>query len=70
MSYPANSVGAHMDFELIKIREEVNLEVVHRYLRRFEKELKWSGLLIEPNPMHFKYLKYKYGTRRCRHAVT
>lgn len=37
MSYPANSVGAHMDFELIKIREEVNLEVVHRYLRRFEK---------------------------------
>ena len=24
---------------------------------RFEKELKWSGLLIEPNPIHFKYLK-------------
>ena len=24
---------------------------------RFEKELKWKGLLIEPNPIHFKYLK-------------
>ena len=24
---------------------------------RFEKELNWSGLLIEPNPLHFKYLK-------------
>ena len=24
---------------------------------RFEKELKWNGLLIEPNPIHFKYLK-------------
>ena len=22
---------------------------------RFEKELKWKGLLIEPNPVHFKY---------------
>ena len=37
MSFPANSVGAHMDFEVIKIRDEVKLEVVHRYLRRFEK---------------------------------
>ena len=24
---------------------------------RFEKELGWNGLLIEPNPVHFKYLK-------------
>ena len=24
---------------------------------RFEKELDWKGLLIEPNPIHFKYLK-------------
>jgi len=24
---------------------------------RFEKDLNWSGLLIEPNPLHFKYLK-------------
>jgi magnesium transporter len=37
MSYPANSVGAHMDFEVITIRDEVSLEVVHRYLRRLEK---------------------------------
>ncbi len=37
MSFPANSVGAHMDFEVIKIRDEVRLEVVHRYLRRLEK---------------------------------
>ena len=37
MSYPSNTVGAHMDFEVIKIRDEVSLEVVHRYLRRFEK---------------------------------
>lgn len=37
MSYPTSSVGAHMDFEVITIREEVSLEVVHRYLRRLEK---------------------------------
>ena len=37
MSYPTNSVGAHMDFELITIRDDVRLEVVHRYLRRFDK---------------------------------
>ena len=24
---------------------------------RFEKQLNWRGLLIEPNPVHFKYLK-------------
>ena len=24
---------------------------------RFEKQLNWKGLLIEPNPVHFKYLK-------------
>ena len=23
---------------------------------RFEKELNWSGILIEPNPMRYKYL--------------
>ncbi len=37
MSYPSNSVGAHMDFDAIKIRDEVSLGVVHRYLRRFDK---------------------------------
>ena len=37
MSYPDDSVGARMDFELITVREDVSLEVVLRYLRRFDK---------------------------------
>jgi magnesium transporter len=36
MSYPDGSVGALMDFEQITIREDVTLEVVLRYLRRFD----------------------------------
>jgi len=36
MSYPDGSVGAWMDFELVTVREDVSLEVVLRYLRRFE----------------------------------
>ncbi len=36
MSYPPNSVGARMDFELVSIRDDVTLEVVLRYLRRFD----------------------------------
>jgi magnesium transporter len=36
MSYPDESVGALMDFEQITIREAVTLEVVLRYLRRFD----------------------------------
>ncbi|MEF9996077.1 MAG: magnesium transporter, partial [Burkholderiaceae bacterium] len=36
MSYPEDSVGARMDFEIVSIREEVTLEIVLRYLRRFE----------------------------------
>ncbi|HYM46980.1 MAG TPA: magnesium transporter, partial [Burkholderiaceae bacterium] len=36
MSYPDDSVGALMDFEMITIREDVTLEVVLRYLRRFD----------------------------------
>ena len=36
MSYPHDSVGALMDFEMISIREDVTLEVVLRYLRRFD----------------------------------
>lgn len=34
MSYPEDSVGALMDFDVITIREDVRLEVVLRYLRR------------------------------------
>ena len=36
MSYPEDSVGALMDFEMVTVREDVTLEVVLRYLRRFE----------------------------------
>lgn len=36
MSYPEDSVGARMDFEIVSIREEVTLEIVLRYLRRFD----------------------------------
>lgn len=34
MSYPDDSVGALMDFEMVTVREDVTLEVVLRYLRR------------------------------------
>ena len=37
MSYPIDSVGSHMDFEMITIRDNIKLEVVHRYLRRIDK---------------------------------
>ncbi len=36
MSYPEDSVGARMDFEMISIRQDVTLEIVLRFLRRFE----------------------------------
>jgi magnesium transporter len=37
MSYPDDSVGALMDFDLVSIREDVTLEVVLRYLRRMDE---------------------------------
>lgn len=37
MSYPEDSVGARMDFEFVRVREDVSLEVVLRYLRRFDE---------------------------------
>lgn len=37
MSYPEDSVGALMDFDVITIREDIRLEVVLRYLRRLEE---------------------------------
>lgn len=37
MSYPEDSVGARMDFDMVTIRDDVTLEVVLRYLRRFEE---------------------------------
>ncbi|KAF4516567.1 hypothetical protein B566_EDAN003314 [Ephemera danica] len=37
MSYPEKSVGSIMDFDMVTVREDVSLEVVLRYLRRFDE---------------------------------
>ncbi|MBX6319907.1 magnesium transporter [Pigmentiphaga sp.] len=37
MSYPEDSVGAIMDFEMVRVRNDVTLEVVLRYLRRLHE---------------------------------
>ena len=37
MSYEDDQLGALMDFEMVTIREDVSLEVVLRYLRRFDE---------------------------------
>lgn len=37
MSYPEDSVGALMDFDMVTVREDVTLEVVLRYLRRMDE---------------------------------
>ena len=37
MSYPENSVGALMDFDVVSIRADVTLEVATRYMRRFDE---------------------------------
>lgn len=37
MSYSDDTVGALMDFEMITVREDITLEVVLRYLRRFDE---------------------------------
>ncbi|HRQ56255.1 MAG TPA: magnesium transporter [Azoarcus taiwanensis] len=37
MSYPEDTVGALMDFDMVTVREDVTLEVVLRYLRRFDE---------------------------------
>lgn len=37
MSYPEDSVGGLMDFDMVTVRDDVTLEVVLRYLRRFEE---------------------------------
>jgi len=36
---------------------------------RFEKELDWKGLLIEPNPIHFKYLKRNRPKNICLNSI-
>jgi magnesium transporter len=37
MTYSEDSVGALMDFDLVTVREDISLEVVLRYLRRFDE---------------------------------
>jgi magnesium transporter len=37
MGYPEDSVGGIMDFEIVRVRDDVTLEVVLRYLRRQEE---------------------------------
>ena len=37
MSYPEDTVGALMDFDMVTVREDISLEVVLRYLRRFDE---------------------------------
>ncbi|QDX81775.1 magnesium transporter [Denitratisoma sp. DHT3] len=37
MSYPEDSVGHLMDFELVSVREDITLEVALRYLRRYDE---------------------------------
>ncbi len=37
MSYPDDSVGALMDFDMVSVRDDVTLEVVLRYLRRMDE---------------------------------
>ena len=36
LSYREDTVGARMDFDMVKVREDVSLEAVLRYLRRFD----------------------------------
>ena len=37
MSFPEGTVGALMDFDMVTVRDDVTLEVVLRYLRRFDE---------------------------------
>ena len=37
MSYPEESVGSIMDFDMVTVREDISLEVVLRYLRQFDE---------------------------------
>jgi magnesium transporter len=37
MSYPEESVGALMDFDMITVRDDITVEVVLRYLRRLDE---------------------------------
>ncbi|GAB4062379.1 magnesium transporter [Uliginosibacterium sediminicola] len=46
MSYEEDAVGALMDFDMVTVREDVSLEVVLRYLRRFDELPDHTDLLF------------------------
>lgn len=49
LSYPDDQVGALMDFEMVTIREDITLETVLRYLRRFDELPKQTDKLFVIN---------------------
>lgn len=52
MSYEDDQVGALMDFDMVTIREDISLEVVLRYLRRFEELPAQTDKLFVVNAEH------------------
>jgi magnesium transporter len=46
ISYEKDSVGALMDFNMIHIRSNISLEVVSRYLRRFDELPDHTGPVV------------------------
>ena len=73
------SCRGSIDQELIKILEKKKdgffLEVgafngiSESVSLRFETELNWKGILIEPNPIHFKFLKKNRGKNICLNYI-
>ncbi len=52
LSYREDQLGALMDFEMVTIREDVSLEVVLRYLRRFDELPAQTDKLFVVNQDH------------------
>jgi magnesium transporter len=52
MSYDDDKVGALMDFDMVTIREDISLEVVLRYLRRFDELPAQTDKLFVVNADH------------------
>ena len=73
------SARGHIDKSLIKILNKKKngfyLEVgayngiFESISLRLEKDLDWSGLLIEPNPLHYKYLKRNRSKNICLNRI-
>jgi magnesium transporter len=50
LSYPEDSVGALMDFELVTLREDISVEIALRYLRRFDELPSHTDVLFVVGP--------------------